>query len=221
MSITPESVKDLLSSQDLGERLRGINQLRLISPASAFELVQKVITDSNARVRYAAVSSLAYLGRENLAVATTLLRDRLLNDSEPDVQAAAADSIGGLQITEAFEDLQFLYRNSSEWLVKFSIIAALGELGDQRGFDLLQEALNSNEELIKMAAISSLGELGDKRALPLLLPYAEDGDWQIRYRVAQALRRIGGSEAKAVLEKLARDKVEQVSEEAKLGLSAS
>lgn len=219
MSITPESVRDLLSSQDLGDRLRAVNQLRLIEKAIAFELAQTAIADGNARVRYAAVSSLAWLGRQDLKVAAALLRDRLLNDPETDVQAAAADSLGGLQLTEAFEDLENLYRNSSEWLVKFSIIAALGELGDRRAFDLLQEALSSSEELVKMAAISSLGELGDARALPLLLPYAGDGDWQIRYRVAQALGRLGGPDARAVLEKLAGDEVEQVSGEAREGLS--
>lgn len=221
MSITPESVRDLLSSQDLGDRLRAVNQLRLLDRAIAFELAQTAIGDENARVRYAAVSALASLGRQDVTVAAQVLRDRLLNDPETDVQAAAADSLGGLQITEAFEDLETLYRNSSEWLVKFSIIAALGELGDRRGFDLLQEALSSSEELVKMAAISSLGELGDARSLPLLLPYAEDADWQIRYRVAQALGRIGGPEARAVLEKLAGDAVEQVSGEARVGLSAS
>ncbi len=46
-----------------------------------------------------------------------------------DVQAAAADSIAALKLTEAFEDLQQLYHTTSEWLVKLSIIAALGEMG--------------------------------------------------------------------------------------------
>ena len=214
MTITPESVKELLSSENLGDRLRGVNQLRQLEPAQAFELVQTPINDSNSRVRYAAVSQLDTLGEQDLQTSYTILRDRLLNDDEVDVQAAAADCIGALKLTDAFEDLRQIYRSTGEWLLQFSIIAALGVFGDPRSFDLLAEALNSNTDLVKTAAISSLGELGDLRAISLLVPYASDPDWQIRYRVAQALSRLGGDEARKTLETLAQDQVEQVANEA-------
>lgn len=214
MTITPESVKELLSSENLGDRLRGVNQLRQLEPAKAFELVQTPINDSNSRVRYAAVSQLDTLGEQDLQTSYTILRDRLLNDDEVDVQAAAADCIGALKLTDAFEDLRQIYRSTGEWLLQFSIIAALGVFGDPRSFDLLAEALNSNTDLVKTAAISSLGELGDLRAISLLVPYASDPDWQIRYRVAQALSRLGGDEARKTLETLAQDQVEQVANEA-------
>lgn len=218
MSVTPESVQQLLSSQDFGQRISGINQLRQLEPSVAFELVQPIVTDNNTRVRYAAVSQLDTLGSQDLQASLTLLRDRLLNDSEPDVQAAAADSLGALKLTEAFEDMQQLYHNTSEWLVQFSIIAALGELGDPRSFELLQEALNSNTSLVQTAAISSLGELGDARAVPLLIPFATNPDWQIRYRVVQALSRLGGTEARSTLEALAKDEKEEIAKEAQAAL---
>ncbi|MEC4895282.1 MAG: HEAT repeat domain-containing protein [Oscillatoria sp. PMC 1051.18] len=215
MNLTPESVQQLLNSDDFGDRLTGVNQLRQLDRAIAFEMIQPLILDKNARVRYSAASQMDTLGQENLEKSWQILRDRLLNDSEPDVQAAAADAIGALKLGEAFDDLKQVYYQSSEWLVKFSIIAALGEMGDPRGFDLLQEALESDNNLIQTSAIGSLGELGDPRAIPLLIPFATDSDWQIRYRVVQALGRLGGEEAKLALEKLAKDEVEQVAEEAK------
>ena len=215
MSVTPESVKQMLSSEDLGDRLRAVNQIRELEPAIAFDLVQTAINDRNARVRYSAVSQMDTLGGQDLSTALTVLRDRLFNDPEPDVQAAAADCLGALKLTEAFEDLQQLYHTTPEWLVKFSIIATLGELGDPRSFELLTEALNSENDLVKTAAISSLGDLGDMQAIPLLVPYATDPDWQIRYRVVQALNRIGGPEAHSTLENLANDQVEAVAQEAK------
>ncbi len=220
MSITPESVKELLSSQDFGERIRGVNQLRQLEKAVAFELVQPAVTDSNTRIRYAAVSQLDTLGQQDLQKTLTILRDRLKNDPEPDVQAAAADALGALRLQEAFEDLQQLYQTSSEWLVQFSIIATLGELGDLRAFDLLESALTSDNNLIQTAAISSLGELGDSRAVPLIIRYATNPDWQIRYRVVQALNRLGGEQARSTLETLARDQVEQVAQEAQTGLKS-
>jgi len=220
MSITPESVKELLGSDNFGDRIRAINQLRQLEVAIAFELIQPVVTDSNTRVRYAAVSQMDTLGHQDLQKSLTILRDRLFNDPEADVQAAAADALGALKLKDAFLDLQQVYQQSPEWLVKFSIIAALGEMGDERSFDLLQEALTSDNDLVQTAAISSLGELGDPRAVSLIVPYATHPDWQIRYRVVQALHRLGGSEARSTLEALANDQVEQVAEEAKTSLKS-
>jgi HEAT repeat protein len=214
MSITPESVETLLNSHDFGDRLRAVNQIRQLPPEIAFPLIQKATQDSNPRVRYAAVSQIANLGKHNPELAENILRDRL-QDEEADVQAAAADSIGALGLTNSFTALQQLYQNTSEWLVQFSIVAALGELGDRRAFDLLKEALDSGNELLQTAAIGSLGELGDARAVMILTPYATNPDWQIRYRLAQALSRLEGDACRTTLEQLARDEVVQVAEEAK------
>jgi HEAT repeat protein len=213
MSITPASVETLLNSEDFGDRLRAVNQIRQLSPELAFPLIQKAIQDSSARVRYAAVSQLSNLGEQDRAVAMDILRDRL-HDEEPDVQAAAADSIGALKLTDAFEDLQQLYNTTPEWLVKFSILAALGELGDIRAFDMLKEALTSDNELMQTAAIGSLGELGDGRAVEHLMPFINHSDWQIRHRLAQAFSRLPGDEAQAALKQLAQDSIDQVASEA-------
>ncbi|MBM0743156.1 HEAT repeat domain-containing protein [Phormidium sp. CLA17] len=218
MDITPDSVKTLLNSADLGDRLRAVNQMRTLDPSITFGMILQAVDDTNARVRYAAVSQLSSLGNQNREKTLETLRDRL-QDAEPDVQAAAADSIGALKLTEAFEDLRFLYNTSSEWLVKFSIVAALGELGDPRGFELLEDSITSPNELMQMAAIGSFGELGDIRAVPLLINHVANPDWQVRYRVAQALGRLATPEAKATLETLAQDSVDQVAEEAKSSLA--
>ncbi len=216
---TPDSIRALLHSQDFGDRLRAINQLRTIDPAIAFELIQIPVSDTNVRVRYAAVSQLSSLGNQNLETALSLLKVALA-DIEPDIQAAAADSIGALKLTQAYEELEALYRRTPEWLVSFSVIAALGELGDPRSFDLLKEALNSDSDLVKTAAIGSLGELGDVRAVELLTPCASNPDWQIRYRVVQALGRLDTPEARSTIETLAQDETEQVAEQARQFLAA-
>ncbi len=210
--ITPDSVQTLLNSDDFGDRNRGVNQLRQLDPQIGFKMIQPVLTDKHTRVRYAAVSQMDTLGKQDPQTALPLLRDRLLNDPEPDVQAAAADALGALQLTEAYDELAELYHQTSEWLVQVSIIAALGEMGEPRSFELLEEALQAKNELLKTAAIGSLGELGDKRAIPLLIGFVEYPDWQIRYRLAQALHRLGGAEAKSALEKLSQDTSEAVAQ---------
>ncbi|MBP0016472.1 MAG: HEAT repeat domain-containing protein [Cyanobacteria bacterium SBLK] len=217
--MTPESVQALLQSEDYGDRIKGLNQLRQLPHEIAFEMIQPLIFDSKTRVRYAAVSQMDTLGNVNREKSLEVLRDRLLKDKEIDVQAAAADAIAALKLTEGFEDLQTAYRESSEWLLQFSIIAALGEMGDPRGFDLLVDALTSDNDLLQSTAVGALGELGDRRAIPLLLPFINNPDWQIRHRLAQALTHLGGEEVKPALQQLAKDEIEQVAIEAKRSLT--
>ena len=215
MTTTPESVKALLNSDNFGERIRGLNELRNLDQDVAYQLIQPIINDQNVRVRYAAVSQLDTLGQTDLDKTLELLLDRLYNDPEADVRAAAADAIAGLKLTQAFPDLKKVYDQTSDWLIQFSIVAALGELGDPRGFELLQSALTSDNSLLKTSAISALGELGDNRAISLLIPFVDHEDWQIRHRLAQALGRLGGEEANSALRQLAEDQSAVVAQEAK------
>lgn len=214
MNVTSETVQNLINSQDFGDRLKGINALRKLPPSQAFVLIQPLVTDQNSRIRYIAVSQLSTLGKENLDLTLELLRDRLLNDSEIDVKAAAADAIGGLKLTVAFEDLKQVYQNTDQWLLQFSIVAILGELGDPRAFDLLQEVLKSENALLQTTAIASLGELEDQRAIPLLLPFVNHEDWQLRHRLAQALKHFNNPEVKEALQILAEDTAQPVAQEA-------
>jgi HEAT repeat protein len=221
METQPESAAAQLASADYGERLSGLNSLRQLDPAIAFTLIQPLLTDANVRVRYAAVSQVATLGVQDRAVALELLRDRLLNDPETDVKAAAADALGALQLKEAFPDLNAVYHDSTDWLIQFSIVAALGELGAPESIDLLTEALASPVELVQTTAITALGELGDPRAVDLVLPFVDHGDWQVRYRVAQTLSRFGGEAAMVALTQLAEDPEVAVAEVARGAIAAT
>jgi HEAT repeat protein len=209
-----ESIATLINSENKGDRITALNLVRELEPAIAFGYIKQLVTDANTRVRYAAVSQLATLGTEDLAQSLTILRDRLVNDPEPDVQAAAADAIGALKLTDAFEDLQNLYETTPEWLVQFSIVAALGELGDPRGLKLLQTALTNETALVQTAAIGAIGELGDPSGVESILSFMADPDWQIRYQLARSLRNLGGELATENLAILATDQVEQVALEA-------
>lgn len=213
MTATPDQIRDLLTSDNLSDRLRAVNDIRTLPPASGFELIQVALKDTNTRVRYAAVSQFDSLGGQDLDRSLLLLRE-LLSDPEPDVQAAAADCLGALKLTAAFEDLQALYDATPEWLVRFSIVAALGELGDPRGFDLLLRVLDSDNELETLGAIGALGELGDDRAVPHLAKFATSSDWQVRHRLALTLGRLGSPAGHAMLTALAKDAVAQVAEAA-------
>jgi HEAT repeat protein len=210
-----ESIAALIESEDKGDRIKALNMLREIDPAIAFGYIKQLVTDNNTRVRYGAVSQFATLGTEDLNESLTILRDRLVNDPEPDVQAAAADAIGALKLTAAFDDLQHLYETTPEWLVQFSIVAALGELGEPRGLQLLQTALKNETPLVQTAAIGAIGELGDASGVESITPFVTHPDWQIRYQLARALRNLGGEAAAQSLAILVTDEVEHVANEAR------
>ncbi|MBP0001480.1 MAG: HEAT repeat domain-containing protein [Cyanobacteria bacterium SID2] len=218
MSITPESVKQLIESEDYGDRLRGVNQLHDIDPAIAFKYAQRALTDENPRVRYSATSKMAQLGRQDLNTALELLRLRLYNDPELDVKAAAADALGALQLAEAYPDLVQVYRSTNDWIVHLSIVAALAEMGEPQAVELLEEALQSENELIQVTAIGALGEMGATQAVPWLEPFIDHPEAQTRLRVAQALSNIGGEIVRPALQRLAGDVDLQVSESAKQSL---
>ena len=213
MTATPDQIRELLHSENLSDRLRAVNDIRALPPDQGFALIQLAIGDANTRVRYAAVSQFDSLGGQDPDRSLELLRG-LLSDPEPDVQAAAADCLGGLKLTAAYEDLVALYQSSGEWLVRFSILSALGELGDLRAVDVLLSALASDNELERLAAIGALGELADDRALPHLLPFMDSSDWQVRHRLALTLGQFDAPEARAALETLSQDAIAQVSEAA-------
>ena len=212
---SPDHIRGMLNSENFGDRIKGVNLLRTLDPALAFTLIQPLCQDSNTRVRYAAVSQISTLGEQDTSAALTLLK-AALSDSEPDVQAAAADSLGALKLTAALEDLKALYDSTPEWLVQMSVVACLGEMGDTRAFDLLQTALQSDNSLVSVAAIGALGELKDERAIPLLLSYATDDDWQVRHRIAQALGHYAQqTDARDALQTLVKDETDIVAETAK------
>lgn len=211
---TLTQISEKLKSANFGDRIQAINQLRSLDPTIAFTLIQPLCDDPNTRVRYAAVSQIATLGQQDKPTAFKVLTASL-GDPEPDVQAAAADALGALKLTDALDDLQELYETTSEWLVKMSVVACLGEMGDNRAFSLLETALSADNSLVFVSAIGALGELKDERAIPLLIPYASSDDWQVRHRVAQALSYFHEHPKVAqTLEKLSQDTSEIVAETA-------
>ena len=211
MSSTPETIQENLNSEDFGDRLSGVNQLRQLDPKVAFPMIVPLIQDPHVRVRYAAVSQLDTLGVADPEKSLELLRERLQNEPEADVKAAAADVIGALKLTDGFDDLVQLYNSTTDWMVRMSIVAGVGVLGDPRGFELLKEAIATPEPLVQLAAVSAFGDLGDPAAIELLVPFIANDDWQIRQRLVQALSRLDTPESTEALQTLAKDEMEQVS----------
>jgi HEAT repeat protein len=213
------STRDLLQSSDYGDCISGLNQLDTLSPEEALTLIAPLITHTNARVRYAAVSKLAKIGNADRDASLELLRDRLHNDSELDVKAAAADSLGALGLKEAYEDIAALYHETSDWLLRLSIVAALSEMGEPKAIEVLLDALVSDNDLLVATAIGAIGDLGDASVVDQLETFICHDDSQVRFRTAQALGHLGGDRARGWLQRMMDDTDAQVVTQAEIALS--
>ena len=195
------------------DRMKVMSQSRSLPPADRFQLMCLAVKDENPRIRYDAISQLGTVGTIDLALTEQMLTEALRTDPEIDVKAAAADSLGALHIKTAFPLLVETYHHTQDWLLKLSIIAALGTLGVDDAFDLLVGAVNSDNDLVKISAIRALGDLGNDRAIPVLASFKDHPDWQVRYAVAQSLGNLGEG-AKDILLALSKDPCPQVAESA-------
>lgn len=191
-AMSAASVSELLASDDLLERIRGINRIDELASTSdrVHALISISTADANQQVRYAAVSRLSGVDRTSLSQEDrdnilTAARFVLVNDTESSCQSAAADVIAALRLYDGFDDLVHTFQRTSDWMLKFSIAAGLGEMGDPKAFDFLVSILDSeksNESLLITAAIGSIGELGDARGLPIVERYLEHEDSSVRER---------------------------------------
>lgn len=190
-------VTQLLQSEDFLERIRGINRIDELPSISEklSSLVPVATSDSNQQVRYAAISRLSNLDVSGMSKqeADTVLdaaRYVLLNDKEPSCQSGAADLIAGLKLTDGFDDLVDAFNRTSDWMLKFSIAAGMGEMGDPKAFDFLTSILEDTDGgtdiLLTTAAIGALGELGDIRGLAVIEKFLNSDEVSIRERATIA-----------------------------------
>lgn len=187
---------------DFLERIRSIN--RTMSEAGAdsddvTHLVKLARDDSNAQVRYAALSRLAALdppGEESAAGGAILeaARKALTGDSEPSCRAAAADLIAGLRLMDGFDDLVEAFNNTPDWVLRFSIVAGVGEMKHPLAFQFLSEVLDldNNEVLVTTACIGALGDLGDPQAIPIVQKFLDHEEESVRDRAQMAMSVLSG-----------------------------
>ncbi|KAK4538239.1 hypothetical protein CDCA_CDCA16G4264 [Cyanidium caldarium] len=179
-----------LQSESPGERARGVHLLRYLEDPDRFNTLMNMLEDVDSQVRYAAVTLFATVGGYDRQRTKEAMLQVLRNEQEEaTVRAGASDTLGALRMHEVLPDLEDAFRNSKDWVVRFSVIAALGELGAREAFPLLEEALQlgAEEPLVQLAAIGALGDLGDPRALPLLEPLLQSKDRSVAERAQIAL----------------------------------
>ncbi|MBN2654457.1 MAG: HEAT repeat domain-containing protein [Nitrospirae bacterium] len=114
----------------------------------------------------------------------------MLKDSNANVRAAAAKTIGLLNYTAAEPQLiQSL--NDEEW-VCFSVLEALGEMRSEQAVPAIGALLNLNSSpAVRYVAIEVLGKIGNPKANPFLMSYLTYADSDETNAVIKSMIQIG------------------------------
>mmetsp|Transcript_6434 Transcript_6434/g.9993 ORF Transcript_6434/g.9993 Transcript_6434/m.9993 type:complete len:252 (+) Transcript_6434:43-798(+) len=189
-SVSVDDLRELLKSERQGDRLKALIDAPLLAPDLRMDILVEAAKNERSPVRTMAVGMLADYGHTDKKRAAEILFDRLRNETEVSAQSTAADTIAALRLDGAYDILVEAFTQSKDWVLRMSVVAALGELGDERAFDFLAEVLKTcedGEQLVWIAAIGALGDLKDKRAIPLLEAYTNHEDEQVRQRVQHSI----------------------------------
>lgn len=154
------------------------------------DAVLSALKDERAVVRRAAIDEV--ISVRDARAAPTLLE--LLADEEFEVQRAAIFACGQLRVAAASKPLvEMIVAEDSDPIMRRACLRAIGRIGGQLAFPVLQQAMSSPSKDDKDAALRGLGELRDPRAAHLLAEFVVVGHGQEIGELAKFhLQRQGG-----------------------------
>ncbi|MDL1902704.1 HEAT repeat domain-containing protein [Anaerolineae bacterium CFX9] len=219
-----------LRQPDAAIRYEAAQQLGDFREFRAVEALIAALPDENAKVQYAAFSSLIKIGAPESALPLILW----LIDS-PDSKLWELMKLNiGLRLRRGLIDM--VQRGDTALADHLNTVLAadhldarqrtlymrlLGKTGDKRQFDPFLELLVSDDLLISVAAAESLGYMGDERATEALIAILSDRlntSEQLRDVSAEALGRIGDRRAYDALIEALMDESEWVRRAAAVAL---
>ena len=199
-------IETYLDSPNPQNRMKAITELRNYEPNLVVPLLKRRMYDQEFVVRSFVAMGLGYKQTDE---GFELLLDLIEHDRDYNVRAEAANSLAKYG-EAAIPHLVKLFREDSNWLIRYSIFAAI----DFTNYpEILLEfctlGLRGDNPVVKQTAIASLGQLTKTpqadSALKLLLCCANSEQAAIRAQVARVLRYFEEQKAEAALMKLRQD----------------
>ncbi|HEX7520143.1 MAG TPA: HEAT repeat domain-containing protein, partial [Candidatus Deferrimicrobium sp.] len=145
-----------------------------------------LLKDKDDDVRKFAIELIAGAGGRHLEKA---LCERLSDDQNPNVRAAAAKALGTLDCRDALPNLVAALKDI-EW-VRFSALEALSGMREDAAVEPILALLSDPSPTTRHTAIEALGEIGSFRAGDALLAHLGNTDRDERAAVLKSLLRIG------------------------------
>jgi HEAT repeat protein len=171
--ICSELIEATLNTTDAGRRSAALAALEQIGrPALPFLASALETAPASGRIALAGV-----IGSAGGAEAVCLLKNLSANRAEVNVAAAAINALGRTNHPSAFEAITSYSETSDDWLI-FSIIGALGELGDERGVRLIEQRLM--QPATQEAAATALVEIGNSKAVRALIRHVFSASGEVQ-----------------------------------------
>lgn len=212
-----------------------IKELGRVGGPADVDLIAGQLGHPDARVRANAIEGLALLGGETLYERIK----PLLEDASPRVQATAAKVVYAIDRDRAFRKLKAMIA-SRETAVSDAAVHALGDVHADDVLELLEIALGQDDQELRLKIFRVLQRLSAKSpiAASIYARYREEGDGVLlksgdlahsvgvaadtssnsRLQAIKVLRESADARAQAALEKLARDRDQNVKREAMAAL---
>lgn len=199
-------IETYIDSPSPQNRMKAITELRNYEPNLVVPLLKRMMGDREFVVRSFVATGLGFKRTDE---GFELLLDLIEHDRDYNVRAEAANSLAKYG-EGAIPHLVNLFRQDSNWLVRYSIFAAI----DLTNYpEILLEfcnlGLRGEDPVIREIAIVSLGELAQTPqkalALELLLPAATSEQGAIRAQLARVLGHFEDPRAEATLSNLRQD----------------
>ena len=199
-------IETYLDSPNPQNRMKAITELRNYEPNLVVPLLKRRMYDREFVIRSFVAMG---LGNKRTDEGFELLLNLIEHERDYNVRAEAANSLAKYG-EGAIPHLVKLFRQDSNWLIRYSIFAAIDLTNHP---EILLEfctlGLKGDDPLVKQAAIASLGQLAETPqesiALDLLLCCANSEQAAIRAQVARVLRHFDEPRAQAALMNLRQD----------------
>jgi HEAT repeat protein len=150
-------------------------------------------SDSDAHVRRAAVSALAFSQMKPAAESIT----RALKDSDWMVREMAAETLGLNANGLVAADQLIASLADDFWQVRLKAIRSLGKMKVDRAVRPIGDCIGHEQANLRKEAAAALGEIAHSDAEPYLALVANDPDPEVRKNARWALQQIAARKAKA------------------------
>lgn len=202
-SIGADALAEVLPDAAPAVRGNAVWALGRIGDSSIAGRVWRLVRDTEAPVRSAAVQTLAHLEASD---SLPLIINALRTDPDAEVRRVAAWALAELDAAAGGDALTQALRHDDDEEVREMAAWALEDVGGAEVSAALTRALQEDDsEAVRATAVWALGSRGEEEALPLLVRSLDDSSEEIRSRAAWAIGSIEPEAAPAPLAAALRD----------------